>query len=194
MKLPKDLISALDAILQVHLEGGKGDWALMTDLFYVKLSEKKGNIKLNAKQILLDFGCYYNLVFSCLGKKSNRLLTGDIFLGGRYQQFESKLDIAGILNTKAKEDWIDPVVGGRIKYNIKDRYIFSFVGNIGGFGLASNYTWRTDFVFSYKFNRYFGIVGAFRALGTNYKTGSGNDRFKYNLKQYGPAIGIAFTF
>ena len=39
-------------------------------------------------------------------------------------------------------DWVDPVVGGRIRYNLVPGQDFILRGDVGGFGVGSQFTWN----------------------------------------------------
>ena len=75
-------------------------------------------------------------------------------------------------------DWIDPVVGLRLRHQFTPSQEIMVRGDVGGFGFQSNFEWQALGVYSYawQFTGYqlAALIG-YRALGVNYtNTGSNN--------------------
>ena len=70
-------------------------------------------------------------------------------------------------------------------------------GDVGGFGLQSQFEWQAVGVYSYawQFTGYqlAGVIG-YRALGVNYTNGSGINNNGVNLVLHGPIIGVSVRF
>lgn len=90
--------------------------------------------------------------------------------------------------------WVDPVLGLRLRHAFTpDQQIF-VRGDIGGFGLGGQFSWQAVAAYSYawQFTGYqIAAVLGFRALGVNYISGSGADTFGLNQVLYGPIIGAS---
>ena len=67
-------------------------------------------------------------------------------------------------------------------------------GDVGGFGMGSDITWQVFPFVGYRFSKLFEISGGYRALGMDYKTGSGTDAFLYDMVIFGPQLGLVFHF
>ena len=94
--------------------------------------------------------------------------------------------------------WVDPVVGLRARHRFSQRQELTVRGDIGGFGLGSQFSWQAVGVYSYAWDLEGGqklaaLLG-FRALGVNYSSGSGNDALSINQTLYGPVFGISYRF
>jgi hypothetical protein len=93
--------------------------------------------------------------------------------------------------------WVDPVVGIRLRHRFTPNQEIFVRGDIGGFGLGSQFSWQAVGVYSYswQFTGYqVAALLGFRALAVNYSQGSGADTFSMNQILYGPIIGVSFRF
>lgn len=94
--------------------------------------------------------------------------------------------------------WVDPVVGLRARHRFSPRQELTVRGDIGGFGLGSQFSWQAVGVYSYAWDldggqKLAALLG-FRALGVNYSSGSGADALSINQTLYGPVFGISYRF
>lgn len=100
----------------------------------------------------------------------------------------------------AREDgiqWVDPLVGLRLRHQFTPNQSMFVRADIGGFGLGSSVTWQAVAAYSYawQFTGYeVAAVAGFRALGVNYSTPGGANGFDLNETMYGPIIGVSFRF
>ena len=93
--------------------------------------------------------------------------------------------------------WVDPVFGLRLRHRFTPNQEIFVRGDVGGFGLGSQFAWQAVGAYSYawQFTGYqIAVVLGFRALGVNYTSGSGVDAFALNQVLYGPIIGASFRF
>jgi hypothetical protein len=93
--------------------------------------------------------------------------------------------------------WVDPVLGLRLRHRFTPNQEVFVRGDVGGFGLGSQFAWQAVAVYSYAWQlsgyQIAAVVG-FRALGVNYRSGSSPDTFGINEVLYGPIIGASFRF
>jgi hypothetical protein len=94
--------------------------------------------------------------------------------------------------------WVDPVLGLRLRHRFTPNQEVFVRGDIGGFGMGgSQFAWQAVGAYSYawQFSGYqIAAVVGFRALGVNYGSGSGPDTFGIHEVLYGPIIGASFRF
>ncbi len=94
--------------------------------------------------------------------------------------------------------WVDPVIGLRIRHQFTPRQELWVRADIGGFGLAgSHFSWQAVAAYTYLWQATGYQIGAtvgFRALGVNYSSGSGPDAAGIDEILYGPIIGASFRF
>jgi hypothetical protein len=68
------------------------------------------------------------------------------------------------------------------------------VADIGGFGAASKFAWQVFPTIGVDVGKKARLGLGYRALGMDYKTGSDNTLFRYDVITSGPVIGMAFNF
>ncbi|MDP2329194.1 MAG: hypothetical protein Q8M19_00670 [Reyranella sp.] len=93
--------------------------------------------------------------------------------------------------------WVDPLIGLRLRHRFTPHQDILVRGDIGGFGLGSQITWQALAVYSYEWKvdgLGLAAVLGYRALGANYGTGSGFDAAGMNLVLHGPVVGLTFRF
>jgi len=72
------------------------------------------------------------------------------------------------------------------------------LGDIGGFGAGSEFTWQAAGMVGYRFGL-FGddnarVLAGYRALYQDYKSGSGSNEFKWDMTLHGPVLALAISF
>ena len=94
-------------------------------------------------------------------------------------------------------DWVDPVLGLRLRHHFTPSQQLMVRGDVGGFGLGSQFAWQAVAAYSYqwKFSGYAlaALVG-YRALGVTYSEGSGLNTGGIDAVLHGPMIGASLRF
>jgi hypothetical protein len=72
--------------------------------------------------------------------------------------------------------------------------LLQFRGDIGGFGVGSDFSWQIQANAGYRFSKLFQATIGYRVIGINYDKGEGMDRFVYDVDTYGPVIHTGFNF
>ena len=93
--------------------------------------------------------------------------------------------------------WVDPLVGLRLRHQLAPHQTITVRGDIGGFNLQNSLSWQALAVYSYdwQFSGYqIAALLGFRALGVNYNSGSGATAFGLDEVFYGPVVGASFRF
>jgi hypothetical protein len=121
-----------------------------------------------------------------------------VFGGLRYNDLEAKVQTTGALDVvreaDGRENWIDPVIGAHYTIPFNDTWSASLRGDIGGFGVGSDFAWQGIATLRWQATPGFGVLAAYRYMAMDYDNGSGNDYFKYDMAMSGPALGVVFTF
>jgi hypothetical protein len=69
--------------------------------------------------------------------------------------------------------------------------------DVGGFGVGSDFAWSALGLFGWRFallGQDAAALWGYRALGQDYSTGSGRQRFEWDVIMHGPAIGLTVRF
>jgi hypothetical protein len=67
-------------------------------------------------------------------------------------------------------------------------------GDIGGFGVGSDFTYNAIGLVEYKPWKHVSFLGGYRVLYQNYKDGSRIDEFKFDMTMHGPVLAVNFTW
>jgi hypothetical protein len=94
-------------------------------------------------------------------------------------------------------DWADPILGFVVRHEIAPHHHLRLRGDIGGFGVGSQFTWQGFAGYAYDFSSgptTWAAVLGYRALGVNYVTGSGPNAQSVDLVLHGPVLGLTARF
>jgi hypothetical protein len=101
-------------------------------------------------------------------------------------------EVESKLNARAArtDDWWDPFIGLRARYNFNERYYVTAKGEIGGFGVGSDLTWQAEAALGCQLTpRVFTEVG-YRAFGVDYE----KDGLTYDVIMHGAQLTLGITF
>ncbi len=125
----------------------------------------------------------------------------DVFLGARRWKNKIRLERSqGVLlppiARQRDENWVDAVIGARAYFDIAEDWQVMVRGDIGGFGLSSDFTAKTAAGVMYHITDAIVIDIQYQALWVDYETGTRDtaDYFAYDTVTHGPLIGLIFTF
>ena len=91
-------------------------------------------------------------------------------------------------------EWVDPFVGLRVRHQLAPGSELQFLGDVGGFGVGSDFTWQLfgGYAFDFWGSNLHGIVG-YRALAVDY-TQDGPNKNNLDLILHGPVVGLSFRW
>jgi hypothetical protein len=206
-----------------HLEVKKGRWGILLEGIYMSMEQDvvaAGKIKLPiiapveipvsgrgevfSSMSFNEADLLYDLYRSSSSVGNRPVLTIEALGGARYVYFRTKIDgmIVGlgplgkavsIFKTGTKQ-WVDPILGGRVSWNLSDDWMVGFRADVGGFDLSSKITWNLDATARYRITKWLNLDGGFRALYMDHETGSGRNKFVYQVWTYGPWLGVGVEF
>lgn len=122
----------------------------------------------------------------------------ELTFGGRYWDYDVELIVASSVGGGARadrrEEWIDPFVGLRVDAPISERWTFIARGDIGGFGVGSDFAWHATAYFNWGVSEQFSVLMGYRVFDVDYVDGEGSKRFELDQMQHGPGVGVSFAF
>lgn len=94
------------------------------------------------------------------------------------------------------EEWVDPIVGGRIQIDINEKLTFKARGDVGGFGVgsASDFAWNVLAGFGYKLSHRTTFWLGYRILDVDYDNNDDDGLFEYDVSIRGPVAGLEIRF
>lgn len=177
----------------VYLEANNGTWAIASDLIYMKLEQGlEGGQLITGGNATME-----ELAWELAGL---RRLTPwlEAGAGGRLISLQTGLEMEGVLgNTQsgtASRTWLDPILIARAQGAIQQKWVWQLRGDLGGFGIGSDFTWQAQAYAGYRFSKLFQATLGYRYIGIDYDKGTGADRFLYDVDTYGWVVRLGFRF
>jgi len=195
-----DILKRLDWFLTLYFEARHPKFTIATDILYMNLGQG-GQLPVSGRSA--DFKMQQLATeFVVLGRIVKWFELGG---GGRVNFVQSGLTApAGMalpaIDLDFRETWFDLLIAVRFSVPFKnDHWRLALRADVGGFTLGSTYAWQVYPYGGYNFDgingkRVFELGLAFRAFGMKYETGSGTDRFVYDMIIWGPELGFVFHF
>jgi hypothetical protein len=190
---PCDIFSQLKFGAMAYVEVNYDNkWAVTTDFIYMKLEQ---DIKPNA---IIDAGLstakQLAFEFAFLKRVASSFEVG---IGGRVIDMKADLDLTtsnGVQSGSSRKTWMDPIIIVRSQAVVHDKWLLQFRGDVGGFGIVSDFTWQIQANVGYQFSKLVGAKIGYRVLDVDYDNGDETERFAYDMSTSGPVLRVAFTF
>jgi hypothetical protein len=203
----RDVLRHLDGAFMGSFLAKNGEWMVMADLVWAKLSDDAlvkppGNrrpvlaallpgtyVELGLRQLIASGIAGYRLPF----------VSPDLELyataGVRYNRLTAQLKatpglIPVTISRGRVEDWADPIVGMAAHWRITDRWFLNALADVGGFGVGSEFTAQGFASIGYQWTPSISTSVGYRAIYTDYR-----DRgFLYSTTQHGLYSSLAYHF
>jgi len=121
-----------------------------------------------------------------------------LLAGLRYVDLDTQLKVSGplgnVLSAREKQSCPISVIGARYEWPFADQWSLNLRGDIGGFGIGSDFAWQAIATLRWQLSPRTGLALAYRYLAMDYEDGQGDNRFLYDMAMSGPALGVVFTF
>ena len=190
-----DLVDNLDAAFIVHFESMyKNKWGFLVDVDYLDVS--------NDVTVPIGPGLPVNVDFSAtigelsgLYRINHKKHNFDLIAGLRYTKLKNKVTAAaGPTLADDNVNWTDPIIGVRWLWGFADKWKLIARGDIGGFGVGSDFAWQGLALVDWQPFKHVSFLGGYRALYQDYEEGSGPNLFKYDATIHGPLLGVNFRW
>jgi hypothetical protein len=187
-----DIFNRLNLGFMGAFDARKGRWGILLDTVYLNLSAKNtlGQTSIQTrsdnKLFFLDPEAYFRVVKHPRGSV-------DALAGLRYWHSANTLTIIGPANTvkfKKDKDWVDPILGGRFKFNLTRRVFTVFKGDVGGFGAGSQLTYQLFAGGGAEFKDKFALIAGYRRIYVD--LGSSGLLHDYTINGLALGFGIKF--
>ncbi|NQX89278.1 MAG: hypothetical protein HRT77_11500 [Halioglobus sp.] len=195
-----DILSDLNIGAMAYLDGRKGRFGYFLNPIYSQLtaSEKIEGLKVditNATAIIAVGGYYRWIERRVLGRGGDRAdrIAFEPYAGVRWSYMRVEIDADSEGQVDGSEDWLDPLIGGRVLYAWDAHWDIALSADVRGFGVGSDSTSNAHVLIGYRqtlFGRDAIFRLGYRALYQDYDKGSGNAAFQWDVTQEGPIAGI----
>lgn len=187
-----DIFKALDFANFAHMEVKKDKWILFSELDFIKLSDnaefrRRGGIpfKIGADLALKQTTAELGVMRSFEGKR----VALDALVGARYFRIDSDVHF-GPLRSAATKDWVDPMIGARLRFNLSEKWNAAVRADFAGFGMGSELTTNAIAFMSYKISDRYDVGFGYRYMDVDYESSA----LKVDMETYGPVIGMGINF
>ena len=181
-----DIVENLKFAAAGRLTVGHDRWSLSTEFSYMKLGVSTTAADVELKQWLVEPSVGYRFCDSF-----------EAFAGARYNNIDTTINFNGPQGQVrgGTQEWCDPIVGANLSLPLSGQKL-TFDGrfDVGGFGVASDVTWQAFPFLNWRISKSAALQVGYRWLGTDYETGSGANKFRYDVVLAGPQIGFTFHF
>ena len=190
-----DVLSDLDVAFMGAFEARNGPWSLIADLFYANLSQSRPT-PLGVLFSRAEFETEAKLLSGYAGYRvfENDQVALDAMVGLRINSVDLDISLSpGLLQGQrfgASETWVDPLVGGRVRFAITDRWFATALVDVGGFRGGSDLTWQIFGSLGYQFDERWSVQGGWRYVSIE-KEINGRD---VELDLNGPLLGFTVRF
>ena len=166
-------------------------FGLLFDYNYLDLGTEEQtdqvNIEVGFKSQIINAGATYRFL--------NERHTIDGLAGIRYIKLDADVRLKNLgASIDGDKDWVDPIVGVRYGFHMTEKWALRLYGDIGGFGVSSDFTWQGLGLIDFQPWKHVAFVAGYRAIGVDYTSGSGRDRFTFDTITHGPLIGVDIRF
>ncbi|WP_252920351.1 hypothetical protein [Aurantimonas endophytica] len=220
-----DILEKSDSLLALMgtFEARRGPLAFYSDVVWTKIGVESSNVRnrapapgvagelgtsvsLDIEMAIVEGGVAYEVA------RSGGLAL-DVLGGARYwhqeaavsSEISASVDVGDLELSGSRAfarsgsvDWIDPVIGARVRHEVAPGHELFLRGDIGGFGVGSDFSWQAVGGYGFEFGTYQGVtfsgVLGYRALSVDYSEGQGPERYEFDMLQHGTILGISARF
>ncbi len=180
----------------VHVEASKDGVTLLADAMYLSLESEAIQlpsqlVTVRMDQGLFELGAAVEVLEVPRSAESPGLVVEPL-LGARVYTLSGRLSSSLGYELAQSEAWVDGFFGARARVECSDTLGIHLRGDIGGGG--SSFCWNLNAGVDIRLCDAAVLEVGYRALSVDYGTGSGADRFEYDLVLHGPYLGLTFGF
>jgi hypothetical protein len=194
-----DILEVLEIGLMGRFEAHHSSgWGVLIDYGFMDLRDDITNSRGGIVSAKLRQG-----IFEALVARRREWGDGYIdFLAG-IRWWDNDIDVTidpaiwpGSAMSSVEEDWVDIVVGARWTNPLNEKWTFHLRGDVGGFGLPSDFTAALAGGFHYQISQSIDLNLQYRAMWVDFEDGSPGQQghYAYDTVTHGPIVGVIFNF
>lgn len=188
---PGDLLSHFRFGLMGTVEARHKRLLLPLDLIWVRLGDNKAlpfpnlmatTANLKGSEFILTPAIGFRLL-------DEEKIKVSALAGLRYWHFGQNLQFTPTrfnLNFSSSQNWVDPVVGGRIELAPSPKLVVTILGDVGGWGTGSQLEYQVAGLLGYRIKPEWILQAGYRYLFVNYRSGGSI----VNLTTSGAVLGV----
>ena len=182
-----DLLDNLDYGFSGIFIARKGALSINVDLLFIGLNIDQSpatiDVAIGEHELYAGFAVF------------EQYLDLEIITGVRYVDQEIKVTTPGP-QLVIGDSWVDPFIGLRYLGPINNNWNWILRGDIGGFGVGSDFAWRLDAGATYGFGKQWEAAIFYKILDIDYETGTSGTPsiYKWDGSESGITFGVGYYF
>jgi hypothetical protein len=191
---PGDLLSHFRFGLMGTVEARYKRLLLPLDVIWVRLGDDKALPFPNLMAITANMKGSEFILTPAVGFRllDQEKIKVSALAGLRYWHFGQNLQFTPSLlnlNFSSSQNWVDPVVGGRIELAPSPKLVVTILGDVGGWGTGSQLEYEVAGLLGYRFKPKWTLQAGYRYLFVDYRSGGSI----VNLYTSGAIVGVAIN-
>jgi hypothetical protein len=176
-------VGGFDSAFMMRFEAHLPDYgpALLFDALTLDLADDEGSVQTETDADMLEAG------FSLPLDDRARV---ELIAGARYVELGFDVEVGGADAGSARESWIDPWIGARGSIPFADDWSFRYRGDVGGFGIGSEFTWQGALGVAVLLGDHVRLEAGYRAISIDFDQGD----LDYDALIHGPQLSLALGF
>lgn len=193
------ILETLDMAGMVHFEAiHPSRWGAALDYSFMDLSDdlsgpQGGVADASVRQGVLQVDLLYRMA---IDKGSIDWLAGIRWWDNDIDLTVDAAVLPGSVSASVEEDWVDVFLGARWIAPISENWQFRLRGDIGGFGLESDFTAQLYGNVRWNMSSSWALDIGYKAVWVDYESGNRGQPgyFAYDTVTHGPMIGVIYRF
>jgi hypothetical protein len=112
------------------------------------------------------------------------------FAGARNVSLRTRVSLTPGPEGEGRKTWLDPILGLRYSHGLSGNWTLLLRGDVGGFGVASDFTYHLLVAGQYAFNETIAVSVGYRLLNLDFQ----KDDYLMDLSARGLGLGLSFRF
>lgn len=168
----------------ISFKAEKNSWGINADFQYINLygeNSLDNDSFVDLKNVIGEVDLLY---------RPEAAPTLRFLVGVRAYSIIQNVTLLGVKLPKAETVVVDPILGAFGSWNLQDRWDFELRGDIGGFGISSDFTYQMMALFRWGISDSLSIPFGYRVLGYEIK----KDSIWMNTRMSGAVLGLDIKF
>jgi hypothetical protein len=145
-----------------HIEAQKDGFGMFVEPIWMKLGFGSPNnvlfTKLTTDITYVEFGGFYRPFQGVAGPARHPWFV-DALVGARYTNLKASLSLSSLVGGSSfsqSKSWVDPFIGARARIEMTPGWDFQLRGDVGGFGVGSQFSWNLVALVGHRFGGFRG--------------------------------------
>jgi opacity protein-like surface antigen len=186
-----DALSNLDLTFMGTFAASNGQWSFLVDYMYTDLSFENSTPGHVFDAVETDVTMSILTAYAAYRVHEDPSVKLDLAAGLRWFDTDTQLSLVPSARggLSAEEDWTNPVIGMRARFQLSDRWTGTAFVDYGGFD-GDDETWQALLTADYTINESWMIRAGYRYLTADHEF----DGRTMSFTQSGPVIGVSYRF